>query len=492
MHSNASVRQWIPIPRQRTRCTNTLQASRWQRLRAATVSIATRVANKIESVVARAIAAVSKAGLALKARMRRIARAVMVRRPWVMTADGAGHAVSRGLAWSRDTWHRVVRPFLKVRVVALGVGSFVVGLAVSPVATLTVVAAGGVVLVGLSRLISVLETSNSRAARVTLSVIETAAQVGRALAYVAAAALVLVLCLASPAFALTEGLELVLRYKNVPNALSISTFVFFILTGNWTLAAVEVAALMFVSTRTRKSNVERQEIPLIRVDANRAWNGDEMVQTHVKVMEANLAHDRTPPCLGCDLDDGGPRFGMGGLSSLCSECFAFLAEDELVNAADDGLVSAEDVLAAIAAGIPVPACVIIASGARLHSQRVSLDLEDVIVRSKARIESQNDLTQIFWAETAWWFDGRGNRRARRWHGFIGGRVAALVVFDHERGSRGFYALSPAGDGAWDRGPFHTLARAQEAAVDEISDLRLFTNVLPQVTPSTSVSARSAS
>lgn len=512
MRNQASVLQFIPvIPTRNANPTLSI----WQRARAAVSSAVIQV----RAVVTRVVAVVTRKITGLRASIARVVRAALVRRPWILTRDGAGHAASRTLSWCGDTWRRVVRPFVRVRVVALGIGVALVGLVASPVVTLVAIAGCGVALVGLSRLISVLEGSSRPTARAVLTIIEYAARIGRALAYAATAVVVVSISLASVAFAVTEVLELVLRYLDIACATALATLAFFVLTANWGLAAIETAWLVFShrnkmsrlsveqayesegaeAARARdgaayRNSASRQAIPLIRIDAERAWNGDpgvddaqtnedETVNALTLFASVNdiagsgvpaQSHARSGKCMGCDLDDRGARFGLGKLTSLCSECFSFLVEDELVNAAEDGQVSAEDVVLAIAEGIQVPAAVIIASGARLRSTRIDLDIEDVTCRMSVRSDSEKDSTRIYWVETAWWFDGRCNRRARRWHGFVAGRVAARVEYVHDRGIRGFYVAEPrrpatSPDGM---GPYRTLRYAQEIASDEISDLRV--------------------
>lgn len=507
MQNQARVRQYIKVPvMERVRCTNSIPTpSIWQRVRAAVSSAVAQT----RGVVARVVAAVTRKASGIRASIARVARTAMVRRPWILTRDGSGDAVSRAVSWCGDAWRRAGRPFMRVRVVALGIGAAVVGLVVSPMTTLVVLAGCGAALVGLSRLIAILEASDSPVAHIMLLAVECAAQAGRALAYLATAAVVVALSLVSVAFAVTEVLELVLRYLDVANAASLAVLAFFVMTASWGPAAVEVAWLALVHTDKRHARTraqERQAIPLIRIDADRAWNGDsgadgapaaeaEVVDALAAFASAENAQPnaRTGRCMGCDLDDGGARFGVGQLSSLCSQCFSYLVEDELVNAAEDGQVSAEDVVIAIGAGIQVPAAVIISSGARLRSTRIDLDVEDITCRTAARAESEKDPTRIYWAETAWWFDGRCNRRARRWHGFVGGRLATRAEYEHAKGERGFYATSLVAGAldSWDRGPYRTLAAAQAAAADEISDLAALANFAPAPASSQDV-ARSVS
>lgn len=471
--------------------------SLWQRLRGA----ASAAVSAVRSAGACVAALVARKVTGARAALSRVVHKALIHRPWILTRDGAKDAASRASGWCRTAWGRVIRPFLRVRVVALGIGAAVIGLATAPVATLTVLAGCGAVLVGLSRLIDHLEGSVHPSARVALRVIEVAAQVLRVVAYVAAGVAVLAISAVSAAFAVTEVLELVLRYLDVRFAASIATFVFFVLTASWGLVLAEIAWLALVHERKASSGAmrtdsgERQAIPLIRIDAERAWNGEEQPQhmaEHVEravnagfqvpayVLPATIPQTytqavpvKTAKCVGCDLDDGGPRYRVGSMSSLCDGCFQCLVDDELIMAADRGEVSAEDVTAAVKAGISVPAYVIITTGARLRSTRVDLDSEAVTCRTGARVLSEQDPTKIHWAETGWWFDGRGERRARRWHGFVGGRVASIIEYQHARDGRGFYVLEPA-HVEWQTrrgaaGPYRKLETAQAFAADEISD-----------------------
>lgn len=482
MRNQANVLQYIPvIPTRKTNPTLSI----WQRARSA-VSYAVEQAR---AAMARVVAVVTKKTSGIRVSIARAVRATMVRRPWVLTRDGVGHVVSRALSWCGDAWRRAGRPFIRVRVVAIGIAVVAVGLVVSPVVTPMVLAGCGAALVGLSRLIAALEASKHPSAEFCLKCIEAGARILLVTAYVVTASVVVSLSLVSVAFAATEILELALRHLDVASAASIAALAFFVLTANWGFAVVEVAwlALVHVDKRHARTRAqERQAIPLIRIDAERAWNGESGTDgaraTETKVVDVLAAfasaenaqpNARTGRCMGCDLDDGGARFGVGQLSSLCSQCFSYLVEDELVNAAEDGQVSAVDVVLAINSGIQVPASVVIASGARLRSTRIDLDAEDVTCRTAARADSEKDPARVYWAETAWWFDGRGNRRARRWHGFVGGRLSARVEYEHAKGERGFYAVSLVSGTpeSWDRGPYRALAAAQEAAADEISDHR---------------------
>lgn len=460
MLNQARVLQFIPII---PSASVDASPSIWRRVRV----VVTSAVDKARSAVARGVSTAAKVVNVARATVARAARFLLVRRPWVLTRDGAEHAASRARSWCSDTWRRVVRPFMRVRVVALGIGAVVVGLAVSPVTTLVALASCGAVLVGLSRLIAALEESEHAGARPVLKCIEAGAWVLLAAAYAMTAGIIAALCLVSVAFAVTEVLELALRYFDVENAAAAAALAFFVLTANWGLAFVEIAWLAFARTderRARAPSQERQAIPLIRIDAERAWSGDSTVDAVLVDETPRVA--RTSACMGCDLDDNGVRFGIGKLPSLCDQCFSFLVEDELVNAAEDGQVSAEDVTCALDAGIEVPASVIIASGARLRSTRVDLDVEFITCRLDARSDSERDPSKIYWAETAWWFDGRGNRRARQWHGFVTGLVAAKVDYEHDRGARGFYVRLPR-----EMGPYRALSSAQEAAADEVSDAR---------------------
>lgn len=456
--------------------------SPWQRLR----GVASAAIAAVRSAAARVVALVVRKATGARRALVRVARAAMVRRPWILTRDGAQDAASRAAGWCRTTWRRVIHPFMRVRVAVLGIGAVVVGLAVAPVVTLASLAGFGVALLGLSWLIRRLDDVDHPAARVVLRAIEIAAQVLRVVAYAAAGAAVIAISAASAAFAVTEVLELVLRYLDVPFAASLAALAFFVLTASWGLVAVEVAWLALVHeakipTRVARSrSQDRQAIPLIRIDAERAWDGDETVESSVADGEAqetmgmidDTDEDDAQPtqatkCMGCDLDDASPRFGLGAMTSLCGQCFEYLVEDELIAAADRGEVSARDVVAAVRAGIPVPAYVVITTGARLRNTRIDLDREAITCRTEARIISEQDPSRIHWAETGWWFDSRGGRRARRWHGFVSGRIATSVEYQHEKDLRGFYFVVE-GD-SWTSSCFKTLAGAQDAAADEISD-----------------------
>lgn len=491
MFNQAKARQYIriPVPQQRVRCTNTITSpSIWQRARA----VVSSAIAKVRVIGACVVSFVSKKATGARRALARVARAAMIRRPWVLTRDGSQDAASRAVNWCRTTWRRVIHPFMRIRVAVLGIGAVVVGLAVAPVVTLASLAGCGVALLGLSRLIRRLEVTDHPAARAALRIIEVAAQILCVVAYVAAGAVVIAISAVSAAFAVTEVLELVLRYLDVPLAVSLAALAFFVLTASWGLVAIEAAWLALVyeakvpAQASRPRSQDRQAIPLIRVDAERAWNGDDTIDIVPGTAETSVADEETQEamnidetneadqvavrvtkCMGCDLDDASPRFGLGNMTSLCGQCFEYLVEDELIAAADRGEVSAKDVAGAVRSGIAVPAYVVVATGARLRNTRINLDNEAITCRTPARVLSEQDPSRIHWAETGWWFDGRGNRRARRWHGFVSGRIATTVEYQHEKDSRGFYFVVE-GD-SWTSSCFKTLAGAQDAAADEISD-----------------------
>lgn len=471
----------------------------WQRLRGATFAAVAAV----RSAGARVVALVARKVTGARAVLSHVVRAALVRRPRILTQDGIRHvaetvhvgnraaavrvvnwfrfqrkyAPRKVSSWTKSTWHRVVHPFMRVRVVVLGIGAVVVGLAVAPIATLVTLAVCGAVLIGLSHFIERFEASDRSIARVALRALEMVAQLLRVAAYIVAGAAVIAISAVSVVFAVTEVLELVLRYLDVPFAASLAALAFFVLTANWGLAVVETVWFAWVhegksSVRaTRPHSGERQEIPLIRYDAERAWNRSPEPGAVEEVQETTVVVSVSPRCMGCDLDDQNPRYRVGNMSPLCNECFKCLIDDELIMAADQGAVTSEDVTTAIQNGIAVPAYVIIATGARLRSTRIDLDHEAITCRTEARVLSEQDPSRIHWAETGWWFDGHGNRRARRWHGFVGGRLATRAEYEHAKEKRGFYAMSLVSGtpGSWDRGPYRTLAAAQEAAADEISD-----------------------
>ncbi len=505
-----SDRQYIPVMSAKP------VLSIWQRAR----RVASTAVFAVRSAGARVIAFVARKATGARAAVSRVARAAMIRRPWIMTRDGAVHAAQtvhagnrvaaarvtnwfkfqkkyaprKVSSWAKNTWSRVVRPFMRVRVVALGIGAVVIGLVAAPIATLTITIATGAALLGLSRLIAALEVSSRPSAHTALVVIEYAAQAFRLVAYAIAGAAVIAISAVSIPFALTEVAELVMRYLDVPHATSLAALAFFVMTANWGLGVVEVAWLALVHDNARKSKStkssagERQAIPLIRTDAERAWNGVEVVNlvpssavalaSEEETMNATAPASSTTPCMGCDLDDRSPRFRVGSMSSLCGDCFKCLVDDELITAADRGEVSAEDVLAATRAGIQVPAYVVIATGARLRSTRIDLDREAVTCRTEARVASEQDSSKIHWAETGWWFDARGSRRARRWHGFVSGLVVAVIEYEYRKDIRGFY-VSIENDVL--HKAYKTLAGAQDAAADEIGD-RAYADTFTTVPP----------
>ncbi len=256
------------------------KASFWQRAKSRVVDIAKRIASPIAAasrttakavkVAATKVASATKrTTLKVGRSVKRAAKAVAskFRRSGVPSEGrlwrarrAADKTATRVVAWLRETWHRVLRPFIRLRVVAYGIVFAVVGLVVAPVTTLLVAAGIGAALVGLSYVVEWLEGSSSRAARVALKAIEIVGQLVVGLVYAATIALTLVLCTYLP-FLLTEVLELVLRYLNVRNAVLISSLVYFALAGEVAYFVVfGTLALLRWAPARRSRSIDEQTV----------------------------------------------------------------------------------------------------------------------------------------------------------------------------------------------------------------------------------------
>jgi len=413
-----NVRQWIPVV-----SVPYNKPSLWSRVRTA----AAIVVDKTRAVVSRVSRALSSKGQVGK--------------------------------WLKDAWVRGVKPFVRVRMAAVAVGATVVALVAAPVATVVWFSVAGLALLGVAKGIARLEAGGHTT---LLGVIEAVARAAYWALFAITVGVVLFLSITSLVFAVTELFELVLRLADVTRAVSIAALAFFVLTGNWAFAVLEAGWLGYVTQdarKTRSAAQRRQEIPTLKfIDVDGSESRSDM-----------------SVCEGCGVMDGGGRYRALGMSSaLCDSCFACWAEDELITAADAGLLNPYEVEVAVESGVNVPAYVVIKSGAKLRSVRIDLDREAVTCRTKARIDSKGDASKIHWAETAWWFDGRGNKRARRWHGFVDGVIRSVISYEHARDIRGFYVMEPSGESR----AYHTLEGAQMTVATLISDARIAGKATP--------------
>lgn len=421
------------------------KASFWSRAKRVALNTAKRIAKPFTFVAAKAAPAAKKVAQATKRTATKIAAVAKVLFAKVRpTTDKA-------VTWTKATWKRVLKPFLKVRVLAMAIVTFVIGLIVSPVATLVATAAIGAALYTLSFGIEALEASTSKAARITLRVVEIAMAVIKGLVYITAAALTIALSVLSLPFALTEVLELVLRYFDVKGAAHIASAVFFAVTGNWLWLAL---ALLFLSReRTSAGRSLRRSVDEQPVVATR---GNRRV--------------RLPKCTACGIDDGGSRFAVHGRRGICSVCFDALVREDALEAARKGRLTIQEYDFAVEHGLTpdgdVQRAIVDATKRRYRSL-----LSDEINALPQKAASAADPTKVFWAETAWWHDDKGEPRTRKWLGFVAGTVVASVEYNHRAADNRYRASLVAKPGVDGKklGGYRSLAKAQEVVADALSD-----------------------
>lgn len=437
-----------------------VKASFWQRAKSAVVSTAKRIAKPFVSVarktneVAKSAARTTVTSAKRAARWARAkARAAKSAVPsaaslWRVTRDSDSKLYKLGV-WLDDTWTRVVKPFLNIRMAAFAIIGFIVGLATAPIATLLVVAGAGAFLFALSYGIEALEHSTKTAARWTLALLEGFVRCLKAAAYILTASLTLLLCAVSVPFLLTEVLELVLRYFDVANAVSISALVFFVLTGNWLLVGLEVAWLAYRKAPAPEVLRRRPEQQPVAASA-----GNRRV--------------KLPKCTACGSDDDGPRLSLRRHKGLCSECFEALVEEDAIKAAKQGKITKKDLEVAIEAGAAPSDAIVAAVIEQPRSSYRSLSRVQVMDLSQAHLSAE-DASKVYWAEVAWWHDDKGAPHVRKWVGFVAGQIAAQVEYNH-RGQRDRYrAVAYVQNKRTVLGAFGTLTRAQEAVGDALSD-----------------------
>lgn len=468
-------------------------------------------------------------GQRAKARAKRLAERMAARQRAIRASFASPTSVvGKVRTWIRDAWRRVLRPFLKLRVIAFTVVIGAVALVVAPLFTLAFAFCVGAMLWSLSHVVERLEASTSRAARMTLKVIEAIAQGLKVLAYITAAALTVFVAMGSVAFALAEVLELVLRYFDVMDAVGLSTLFYFLLSGNWVvfclLGTLHVTSYSRAAARKRavdqqtvkvehgnrrttsvaqdsylpttleklpsRAGLAVDEIALVekgdfeaaaQLIASRATGsmGHTVAEARTWVSrvgkEENISPRRVklPKCSACGIDDGGARFGLRNHKGLCSGCFDKLDNEDALNAAKDGRLTKTDVATARKHGVKVPKQVNDAVNNRPVNQRVSIPSEE-FEKLSARVNSQDDHSKIHWAETARWYDRDSKPHGREWLGFVDGSTVAMVEYHHEKNNRGFEAwlLGATRDADRKVGMFHGLVGAQDAIGDALTNQQL--------------------
>jgi len=536
--ATATVLEADIIPETNVSAEAPAKASFWQRAKNRALDIAKRIASPVKAAAVKTATTVKRAAKAVVAKVRGTKAAVRTKfgaktkfEAELRAAKRAEKtarlqarfktATSSAGSWIRDTWNRVLKPFLKLRGVVFGIVFGIVGLVAAPLTTILVVFGTGAFLWSLSYLVEHLESSTSRSARFALKAIEAVAQLIKGLVYVATFALTIAFCATSVAFAVTEVLELVLRYFDVEGAVWLSSVAYFVLTGNWAfLALIGLMTLMTLKSNkeaVRPRSVDQQTVKApqhnrrTKIEKAKGWDKVETAggsiphadeprqfvfadaeiaeaQTRVDHWKAELknvekvARDvarntpaeprcvKLPKCTACGIDDGGARYGLRNHKGICGECFKKLDEEDALKAAKKGKLTKADLGKMREAGVKVPAKVVEAVKNQPANCRVTLTLEEISNLS-AVANSRDDLSKVYWAETAWWYDRNGTPHVREWLGFVDGKSVACVEYQHEKANRGYAAWVLAEQKDDDRkvGVFHTLTKAHEVLADELSD-----------------------
>ena len=119
--------------------------------------------------------------------------------------------------WARvkNTWQRVLKPFLQDVGMLFAFGGFVVGLTYAPFLTALITGTAGLLTLGLSKGVGWLEKSRSKLARAVHAGLETIAQIMRVIAYMGAGFMAVVGAAISIPFAFAALAEIVLRTTGV-------------------------------------------------------------------------------------------------------------------------------------------------------------------------------------------------------------------------------------------------------------------------------------
>lgn len=361
--------------------------------------------------------------------------------------------VGRATRWTRETWVRVLRPFLRLRMIGFVTIGLAVGAFASPLATIVAMVVVGALLLGLGSVAAAVETSTSAAGRVFLRVLDAIMTSIGVAVYAATALLTIVVSVASLPLLLTEVLELVLRYYDVRGAFFIAAGVWAVLTGSWWFLGIDVASYALTSPVLEARAIED------------------------RVMASNTRRVKLPPCTACGSEDDGPRLNLRAwdkeakkrvrVEGLCHTCFAALANEDALEAAKRGQITEKDLEVAIDTESAPKAEVVQAILKQPKHKFVWLtDAE----RSNlsAAINSIDDLSKPYWAEVARWYDGHGKPHGRKWDAFVAGRAVARVSYEHDRHRKGhtveYFVLDRK-----DETTFKRLEEAQEAVNFALSD-----------------------
>jgi hypothetical protein len=358
------------------------------------------------------------------------------RRVVAIVKTTAKAVVARVKPIAKRAWAIALRPYLGGVLAGAALGTVIIGAFVAPATTIATLLVGGLVFVGLARGVRALEESDSRAAKVALDILEIVGQALRALAYAGAAVLAVAMASVSWTFAVFSVLLLVLAYLDVRGAGTIAFLAWCVLSGSWGFGLLWLmwrGAARLTLSRSQPVAVDVPEYSEIRREPVEhahvlrrdyvAVGAEEVADLIVPEPSWEETYENATACDACGTTKGAarirsnavpfvtvgsPNFGKPHEASdamLCSSCYEAECEDNAIALTGVSLkkVSTNVVLNA-----------------------VGREALPEVAASKA------DVTQVFWAVTAWWRDRRSNHHERQWDCFHDGKVVATVVYDHSR------------------------------------------------------------
>lgn len=411
------------------------KASFWSRAKAVVISTAKRVGRAIaapfkafagkDSEFNEAVAALTACDFVPVTRAQRFA--VSIARAYVSVR----RVVRRAWTIARRVWTIALRPFLQGVASVLAIAVLVIGSFIAPVTTAVTLLVVGFVFVGLSRGVHVLEQSDARIARITLRVLEIVGRTLQVLSYVGAAFVTAALCVASIPFTAYTALMLVLGYFDVRGAHTIAFLAWCVLSGSWLFGLLwsiwhVSQQIDFARADETVATVQHEDVQLIPasqgLQAPHVPVGAEEVAEILDEASWDQTHTNERACDACGTHKGALRvrsnallFITGGSGAgkettpstdmLCSACYDLECDDNAIAM----------------------------TGVSLRKRSCDVVLNAVGRATLAEfVSSKNNVTNVYWATTAWWRDRRGNHHERQWDCFHNGKIVATVVYDHSR------------------------------------------------------------
>jgi hypothetical protein len=472
--------------------------SLWTRVKSA--------ASKTAMTIARPFKAVARKAKPAAKYVARVPKALMQTTVIKTVRTKTGVATKVVAVAAKRTWTRALREYLRVLMGATLIFSVITGMMVAPVTTLLVV--GGTAALSFA-LAALIERFEKHMPGKVVRAFDVIGDIVLGCAYATMAVLAGVMCATSWYFALFTVLVLVLSYQGYRHAYSYAIIFAAFVFGHWG-TVLFFGTLLLLNLMASSVNVRATEVPAyseIRRSANppgieimdrfeqrapetsevrpvdapnnpetwtrgnhlRAKGTEELWGTEHDVPLVTAEDDgpadeeenwvetwrNDVACAICEAEDRDPHRGEARMTSpspyLTEEADPMLRQTQLCSR-HFAAVCEEDAVKYTGTSLSKLSCEV-----RLNAQGIEASMEYT--------RSRDDVSNLYWLETAWWRDRRGNNHPREWSCLHQGNVVATVIHDYRR--KVFRATTLGHVVA--SGVKTNLKAAQRAATDELND-----------------------